>query len=291
MITWWELLLLSVVQGVAEFLPISSSGHLVVFESWLGISSDVSDLNIVLHAGTLVAILVVYRRRIFEILTKDRRLLGLVIVGTVPAVIVGLGVKLFLETWLESPLIAGFCLPLTGLMLFCVRTDTIREKFYVVNFPGKPHWELVVLRLWPCFPGSLVAGATIAAGLGAGLNRAEGGCGTLFLLAIPALSGAAVLELVFCDRWGAVANTHYHAGDGCPCCCCCRIPVALWIAQNSQTGEITTFWRLVSAVRCCDFDLAISVAGSWDLEIPFRKNLQKSDFSIKHANLSLMRRG
>lgn len=194
MITWWELLLLSVVQGVAEFLPISSSGHLVVFESWLGISSDVSDLNIVLHAGTLVAILVVYRRRIFEILTKDRRLLGLVIVGTVPAVIVGLGVKLFLETWLESPLIAGFCLPLTGLMLFWCDRHNSGEVLC-----GQLSWKAALgigcAQAVAVLPGISRSGATIAAGLGAGLNRAEAAAYS-FLLVIPALSGAAVLELV-----------------------------------------------------------------------------------------------
>jgi undecaprenyl-diphosphatase len=193
MITWWELLLLSVVQGIAEFLPISSSGHLVVLESWLGISADVSDLNIVLHAGTLLAILAVYRARILTMLLKDRRLLGLVVVGTIPAVIVGLGVKLFLESWLESPLLAGICLPITGLMLFwCDRQKS--GEILCGQLSWKAAFGIGCAQAVAILPGISRSGSTIAAGLGAGLNRAEAAAFS-FLLAIPALSGAAFLQL------------------------------------------------------------------------------------------------
>ncbi|MBD3673382.1 MAG: undecaprenyl-diphosphate phosphatase [Planctomycetaceae bacterium] len=193
MVEWWELILLSVVQGIAEFLPISSSGHLVVLEHWLDIKSDLSDINIILHAGTLLAILLVYRQRIFRMLFQDVRLLGLVVLGTIPAVIFGLGVKLLFEGLLESPLIAGVCLPVTAILLFW--TDrSIAGELRSDQLSWKQAFGIGCAQAAAVLPGISRSGSTIAAGLAAGLNRAEAATFS-FLLAIPALSGAAVLEL------------------------------------------------------------------------------------------------
>ena len=90
----WQLLILAILQGITEVLPVSSSGHLVVLASVL---LDVTDpalnltaINVVLHVGTLLTILVFYRKRILTLLKSDWRTLALVVVGTLPAVIVGL---------------------------------------------------------------------------------------------------------------------------------------------------------------------------------------------------------
>lgn len=194
MVEWWELILLSVVQGIAEFLPISSSGHLVVLEHWLEIESDVSDINIILHAGTLLAILLVYRERILHMLLSDRRLLVLVVVGTLPAVGFGLGIKLLFESTLESSLVAGICLPLTGLLLFWCDRSTEGELT-----SGQLSWKqslgIGCAQAIAVLPGISRSGSTIAAGLATGLSRSEAATFS-FLLAIPALSGAAILEIL-----------------------------------------------------------------------------------------------
>src|SRR5204862_514505 len=89
----WQVLVLAVVQGIAEFLPVSSSGHLVVLTPWLFGSSavppDMLTVNIALHLGTLGSILVYYWRRILRLLGEDRRVVGLLIVGTMPAGVIG----------------------------------------------------------------------------------------------------------------------------------------------------------------------------------------------------------
>jgi len=194
MITWWKLAILAIVQGIAEFLPISSSGHLVVVEHWMDLSSDRTDINIVLHAGTLLAILVVYRERIGRMLFSDRRLLGLVIVGTMPAVVIGLGLKLRLEWLLEDPLIAGVCLPLTGAILcWCHRHppgDLLCE-----NLNWKGALGIGFAQAFAILPGISRSGTTIAAGLACGLSRQEAAAFS-FLLAIPAIAGATLLELL-----------------------------------------------------------------------------------------------
>jgi undecaprenyl-diphosphatase len=194
MITWWKLTLLAVVQGIAEFLPISSSGHLVVLEHWMDLSSDLTDINIVLHAGTLLAILVVYRERIGRMMFSDRRLLGLVIVGTIPAVVIGLGLKLRLEWLLEDPLIAGMCLPLTGAVLFwCHRHPPGEMRCDNLNWKGA--LGIGFAQAFAILPGISRSGTTIAAGLACGLSRREAAAFS-FLLAIPAIAGATLLESV-----------------------------------------------------------------------------------------------
>lgn len=81
---WLRVVILAVVQGIGEFLPISSSGHVVVGDALLGGAKESTRLNIVLHLGTLLSILVFYWQRIWQLLGSDRRVIGLLIVGTIP---------------------------------------------------------------------------------------------------------------------------------------------------------------------------------------------------------------
>src|SRR5258705_1242711 len=118
----WQVLVLAVVQGVTEFLPVSSDGHLALIEPllWGGGTNrpNSMDLTIVLHLGTLGSILVYYRRRILLLLGQDRRVLWLIVLGTMPAVVLVLVAKLLLdevfEPILKNTLLAGCMLPLTG---------------------------------------------------------------------------------------------------------------------------------------------------------------------------------
>ncbi|MBN2473859.1 MAG: undecaprenyl-diphosphate phosphatase [Pirellulales bacterium] len=195
---WLEMLLLAFVQGVGEFLPISSSGHVVV-----GLAlcrqfghpiADELTVNIVLHVGTLLAILIFYRRRILDLLGQDRRVIGLLIVGSIPAAIVGLLLKEHLEGTLKDPLVAGLMFPITGAMLLWTARwlpgkATCREL-------GYGHALLIgVFQAFAIMPGISRSGATIVAGLGTGLRRDEAATFS-FLLAIPAIGGAGLIECV-----------------------------------------------------------------------------------------------
>ena len=190
--SWLELLVLAVVQGITEFLPVSSSGHLVVFGDWMGANQDVVDVNIVLHAGTLVAILLVYRQQLWAMMFKDWRLLSRVIVGTIPAVIVGLIVKLKFEGLLESVWIAGAMLPVTGLLLFACKSTTPREK----SLNDLTYTQALIIGCFQAIavlPGISRSGSTIASGLFVGLKRDDAALFS-FLLAVPVLCGAVLLE-------------------------------------------------------------------------------------------------
>ena len=122
----WQILVLAVVQGITEFLPISSDGHLVVVAALLAPGGDpnrleVPDLIVVLHAGTLASIVVFYWRRIWELLASDRKTIWLLLIATIPAVVIGLPTKLFAESILGNPILAGLFLIVTGIVLLAAR--------------------------------------------------------------------------------------------------------------------------------------------------------------------------
>lgn len=194
--TFAILLLLALVQGIAEFLPISSSGHLIVLGNWLGGSEgalpDLNDVNIVLHLGTLGSIVVFYWRRVLKLLTDDRRVIWLMFIGTLPAIFVGLPLKLMFEHLLESPLVAGLLFPVTGLVLLW----TLRLPQGELDYRKMSWCDALIIggcQAVAILPGLSRSGSTIAAGLTRGLNRASAATFS-FLLAIPAILGAGVLE-------------------------------------------------------------------------------------------------
>jgi undecaprenyl-diphosphatase len=188
---WWQMLLLAVVQGIAEFLPISSSGHLVLIEHLIDMHTDITEANVILHAGTLGSILVVYYHQIVRMLAADRRVIGLLIVGTIPAVVVGLPITLFAKWLIETPLVAGLMLPVTGIMLLW-----IAQRDGAGDYAKLSYRQALVIGAFQAFallPGISRSGSTIVAGLLAGLKRGDAATFS-FLLAIPAIVLATAWE-------------------------------------------------------------------------------------------------
>ncbi|HVW37584.1 MAG TPA: undecaprenyl-diphosphate phosphatase, partial [Pirellulales bacterium] len=121
-----RIIILGAVQGVTEFLPISSDGHLVVADRLLGLASGQEmaqgDLleTIILHLGTLFSILVIYWRRILRLLTTDRRVIGLLIAGTIPAGVVGIVLEEFFKDSMTDPTLTGAMLLINGAILLWI---------------------------------------------------------------------------------------------------------------------------------------------------------------------------
>jgi undecaprenyl-diphosphatase len=193
----WQILVLAAVQGVTEFLPISSDGHLVALAPLVYGGSqppDVPALVIVLHIGTLGSILVFYWRRVVRLLFEDRRLIPLLIVGTLPAVLAGVPIKMFAESMLESVWLAGLMLPVTGLILIYIGRRPGGERDYR-ELTLRDAWWIGVAQASAILPGLSRSGSTIATALGRGTTRASAATFS-FLLAIPAIAGAGVLEVL-----------------------------------------------------------------------------------------------
>ena len=188
-----EILILAIVQGIAEFLPISSSGHLVILGAMMGGQSESATLEILLHAGTLGSILVVYWRRIIDLLLSDRRVILLLIIGTIPAAVIGLTIKAKFELILKNPLLAGCMLLITGVFLLILGNLKPRQG----NYQSMSWWGAFVVGCFQAFailPGVSRSGSTILGGRLMGLKN-EDSVTFSFLLAIPAIAGAAVLAL------------------------------------------------------------------------------------------------
>lgn len=207
---WLILMILAVVQGIAEFLPISSSGHLVILADLIGDKEklDVNDVNIVLHVGTLLSILVFYWQRIMRLLGEDRRIIPLLILGTLPVVAIGLPLKILADHWLENPFLAGCLLPITGLILIWASRHRDGEGSY-----HKLSWRQTLLigtsEAIAVLPGLSRSGTTISAGLRLGLS-AHAAATFSFLLAIPAIGGAGTLEVIKLLKDGEPLSTPWH---------------------------------------------------------------------------------
>jgi undecaprenyl-diphosphatase len=189
--------LLGIVQGIAEFLPISSSGHLVIVGALLSrytgaeLPSESATMNVALHCGTLVAILIVYRRDLWE-LRRDHRLIAQVLLATVPVGAVGLLFKDQIESLFNAPLYAGFALLVTGGMLL------VSRRLQRPQSQTRPvTWGAAIVigtfQAFAIIPGISRSGSTIAAALMCGLSRAEA-TRFSFLIAVPAIGGATMVK-------------------------------------------------------------------------------------------------
>lgn len=192
-----EILFLAVVQGITEFLPISSSGHMVVLASLfdhMGIHLEEKlTVNVILHLGSLLAILVFYWRRIWQLLGADRRVVGLLAAASVPAAVVGLMLKKYCEATLENPLTAGLMFLVTAAMLLWTSRHQSGETL-CRDLSYSRAFLIGVLQAVAILPGVSRSGSTIVAGLAVGLRRDEAATFS-FLMAIPVIAGAGILEL------------------------------------------------------------------------------------------------
>ena len=202
---WIQTLVMSVVQGITEFLPISSSGHLLVIQDLFALwgaelKKDPLTWTISLHFGTLISILVVFWKRIWLLLTSDRRVIPLLMVATIPAVLAVVGMKILddnektLEKLLfENSLVAGICFPITGLILLCFSNRS--GETACRNLSLKNATFIGLVQAFAILPGISRSGSTICAGLFCGMKRDEASAFS-FLMAIPAIGGGALLEIL-----------------------------------------------------------------------------------------------
>jgi len=197
-----KFIVLGIVQGLTEFLPVSSSAHLAFIERFFNVDPSEGSLNALLHLGTLLAIFYYFRRRIWQLFQapfkrdKNWRLLLLLITATLPTAVLGL----FLNKWAEamSDLIwlVGVALGLTGSFMYVVEASLERKRSPQKNAHELSFTEALLIGVMQglaVFPGLSRSGLTIAMGLWRGLNR-EAAVEFSFVLSIPAVLGNALLS-------------------------------------------------------------------------------------------------
>ena len=194
-----EAIILGIIQGLTEFLPVSSSAHLIIFPwffNWQGIVNTLS-FDIALHFGTLFALLIYFRKDWIELLKtlpqKDGMIWKLVI-GTIPAAVAGV----LLHDWVEqnrSPLLIVFTLCLVSIfMILSERNYKKPDRSGIEKINFKSAFFIGLAQACALIPGVSRSGITIVAGLTRNLKR-EDAARFSFLLGTPAIAGASLLEL------------------------------------------------------------------------------------------------
>lgn len=179
---------LGALQGLTEFFPVSSSGHLVIAQSLIpGFNQPGVLFDVILHFGTLMAVLLYYRRVILK-LGKDYY--TFVIIGTIPAALVGLILGDFIEGLFDSTKVVGFMLLATALVNYLTDTMIVKEK----KMNSKTSLFVGIFQAIAIIPGISRSGSTIFAGHKRGLDP-QSAAQFSFLLSIPAIVGATFLQL------------------------------------------------------------------------------------------------
>ncbi len=193
-----EAVVLGLVQGLTEFLPVSSSGHLVMTQAFLGIPQPGVFLEVVLHVATMLSVAIVYRQRLAQLVVgavrRDAyalRYIGLLAVATLPVALVGFFFRHPIQAAFDAPVITGFMLLVTGIILWSTRY-VLRGQIH--DEPRAIHaLAMGILQVLALLPGISRSGSTIAAGLWTGL-KGEKAAEFSFLMSLIAIAGAGVLE-------------------------------------------------------------------------------------------------
>lgn len=206
--SWWEGAVLGLVQGLTEYLPVSSSGHLVLVEALLGVKVPGVVVEVTLHVATLLAVVVVYWRRITELLrgaiARDRgawRYLLLLLIATIPAGVAGVLWEDYFVRTFHSMASLGVQFLITGLLLWTTRVP--RKTPGTMEPSAKAAVGIGVAQAVSILPAISRSGATVAAGLWAGMDPVRAGEFS-FLMSIPVIAGAALLEVP--QLWNAAES-------------------------------------------------------------------------------------
>ena len=232
-VTYLQAIIMGLVQGLAEFLPVSSSGHLVLFKFILGAELGTSALfEILLHVGTLLAVFVFYWKDVLNLIKEglllikdsflfvfkrkkfdlylERKMVVFIIVASIPTAILGLLMEAFLEDlFLSSVVAVGFALLVTGTMLMLIRKMPKSDKT-LEEMKGRDAFTIGLVQGIATIPGISRSGSTVTAGLFCGLDK-EFAFRFSFLMSIPAILGAAVLKMMDVNIADLTANAGPYA--------------------------------------------------------------------------------
>ena len=196
-----QTIILAIIQGLTEFLPISSSAHLILVSDLSDWSDQGIAFDVALHLGTLLAVLYYFRAEIFDMVkakhftSMDNAInsqLGIIVISTLPIVLVGGLFNDFVTENLRTSMVIALASIFFGIILYLADTNQ-QQRSQVVNLSLKLGLIIGLFQVLALIPGTSRSGITIAAGLFLGLSRVEASRFS-FLLAIPVIIAASVLQ-------------------------------------------------------------------------------------------------
>ena len=241
--TNFEAFILGLLQGAAEFLPVSSSGHLVLGQALMGISLPGITFEVVVHVATLLSVLVVYRGRLLALargtlVQRDADSLGyvgLLALATIPVAFIGLVFGDQIEAAFDRPATVGFALLFTGTILFSTRWALRRPLSSAIGVR-----TAILIGLAQCvalIPGVSRSGSTVVTALWLGVSPVEAAAFS-FLMSIPAIAGAAVLVLP--ELFGGRGGVESGAVPG----------IEFGVVESAGPGATTLIVAFLTAAVC-----------------------------------------
>jgi len=227
-----QAIVLGIIQGLTEFLPVSSSGHLVIFQHLFQITEPVVSFDISVHFGTLLVVIIFFRKDLIAMFTalvksvpalckkktcsgsindlkdngsKELKLVFLIVAGSIPTGIIGIFFHKIADRLFSSILLVGFMLLITGALLWLTRIPKQNNKG-IEKFSVSAAIIIGLVQGIAIIPGISRSGSTIAAGLLLGLDK-QIAARYSFLLSIPAICGAEILNL-FSSHSGDMIPVH-----------------------------------------------------------------------------------
>ena len=243
-----QTIILAIIQGLTEFLPISSSAHLILVSDLLDWSDQGIAFDVALHLGTLLAVLYYFRAEISDMLetkhfsSMDNAInsqLGIIVISTLPIILVGGLFNDFVTENLRTSMVIALASILFGIILYLADTNQ-QQRSQVVNLSLKLGLIIGLFQVLALIPGTSRSGITIAAGLFLGLSRGEASRFS-FLLAIPVIIAASVLQ-----SYELFTNDHININ---------YMNFILGIAISSFVAFLTIQWflELVSRIGMLPF--------------------------------------
>jgi undecaprenyl-diphosphatase len=218
-----EGIVLGLVQGITEFLPVSSSGHLAILSLIFGIEEGNLFYSVMLHFSTLLAVVIYFREEVIQLIgaffslvrriykregnafEKYERMVLMILIGTIPTGIMGVGLGSVFESLYSQLHYIAIALIITGILLL-LSERLAKNKYKIKNFPYANALVIGIFQGFAITPGISRSGATIVGALFMGLDREEAARFS-FLLSIPAILGATLLEILSLETGVMLINS------------------------------------------------------------------------------------
>ena len=251
-----QLILLSLVQGLTEFLPVSSSAHLVLLSEFLGEEDQGIIFDVGVHFGTLLAALVYFRSDLkkmiinlgsHKLLSEENNLTTNLVIGVIPILLVGFLLRDFVNLHLRNSEVIAYATIIFGILLYTAQLRKGKENLDSVNYK-----QALIIGLFQCLaliPGTSRSGITITAGLFLGLS-ATAASRFSFLLAIPTIGAIALAELI---RVSFIDITDNGT----------ELSIALIISFLVAYISIDMFLRLIDRIGFTPFVIYRLLLGGW----------------------------
>jgi undecaprenyl-diphosphatase len=203
-----HVIILAIIEGLTEFLPVSSTGHMVVASALMGIGTDefVKLFEVVIQLGAILAVVVLYFKRFVKSVDFYIKL----VIGVLPAVVLGLLLKKHIDLWLENPLIVAVAFVAGGIVLLFV--DDWFNRPVIKDEKNINHLTALKIGFFQCLamiPGVSRSAASIVGGMSQKLSRTAA-AEFSFFLAVPTMFGATVKDLWDFKKHGYFDTPHFH---------------------------------------------------------------------------------